>query len=313
MTKTSQTVTSSKNKKIVFFGTEDFSLIALRELINAGYSIAAVVTKPDSSKGRSRTLTPPAVKVLAVQHGIPVWQPTKLADIADDIQKLNKPTGVLVSYGKIIPQSIIDLFEPGIINLHPSLLPEYRGPSPIESAIISGDKKTGVSIMQLSAAMDAGSVYAQTSIDLIGNETSEYLYEKLGKLGATMLIDILPAIIDGTLTPLPQDEPSATYCKLIQKSDGNIDWHDDSQLIEREVRAYHIWPKSRATVSGIDIIVTKAHAINDNSSKPGHVSIDSNSLIVGTGNGSISIDELKPAGKKEMPVSAFLLGYKSQL
>src|SRR3990167_4760044 len=139
------------SKKILFFGTEDFSAITLRGMIEAGVMPTAVVTKPDTKRGRSQTFTSPAVKLLAKQYNIPVWQPLKLIEIKDDIIALGDVAGVLVSYGKIIPQSILDLFTPGIINLHPSLLPNYRGPSPIESAIMNGDHTTGASIMQLSA------------------------------------------------------------------------------------------------------------------------------------------------------------------
>ena len=141
---------------IVFFGTEDFSLVALEALVEAGFPVEVVVTKPDMPKGRGHVLTEPLVKTFAKKHGIQVWQPAKLNDINDDIAKLNNPIGVLVSFGKIIPQKTLDLFTPGIINVHPSLLPKYRGPSPIEAAILMGDQETGVSIMRLSAQMDAG-------------------------------------------------------------------------------------------------------------------------------------------------------------
>ena len=159
------------SKTVVFFGTEDFSLTALQGLVTAGYTIAAVVTKPDSKRGRDQKLTPPSVKVFAHEQGIPVWQPTKLAEITADIQALGDVAGVLVSYGKIIPQATIDLFDPGIINVHPSLLPLYRGPSPIESAIKNGDTQTGATIMQLAAGMDSGPIYAQMVHPLSGAET----------------------------------------------------------------------------------------------------------------------------------------------
>ena len=167
------------SKTIVFFGTEEFSAVSLRRLIDDGFSIPAVITKPDSKKGRGKKMVPSAVKILAEEYKIPVWQPRKLADIVSDIKSLDDPIGVLVSYGKIIPQSVIDLFSPGIVNVHPSLLPKYRGPSPIETAILNGDDKTGISIMQLSADMDAGPVYDQLEVGLDGNETAPQLEEKL--------------------------------------------------------------------------------------------------------------------------------------
>ena len=157
------------SKTIIFFGTDNFSLIALQGLIDAKYKIAAVVTKPDSKSGRGQQLKFPSVKTLALKHNIAVWQPQKVSDIDDNIVALSTEViGVLVSFGRIIPKSTIDLFSPGIINLHPSLLPKYRGSTPIESAIINGNKLTGVSIMQLVPAMDAGPVYEQINYQLSG-------------------------------------------------------------------------------------------------------------------------------------------------
>ena len=252
MTKISET--------IVFFGTEDFSLATLEQLIDAGYSIAAVVTKPDAPRGRGHKLTPPSVKVLAQQHNIPVLQPQKLKEIAEDLRALGPATGVLVSYGKIIPQSIIDLFTPGIINVHPSLLPKYRGPSPIESAIENGDRETGVSIMQLSAAMDAGPVYTQIHHPLTGTETQPELYATLAQKGAETLLKTLPAIIRGELQPTPQNDAQATYCQLLSKEDA---WLNPSNLTaqqaERKIRAHLAWPKSKLHFGDHTIIITKAH------------------------------------------------------
>ena len=178
---------TSISRPIVFFGTEDFSAISLAQLLKHGFPIRLVITKPDSRRGRGKQLCQPAVKQLALTHDIPVLQPTKLRDIIPDIQALDQPVGVLVSFGKIIPQVVIDCFFPGIINLHPSLLPRYRGPSPIESAIANRDTTTGVSIMQLSAAMDAGPVYAQLTHPLRGDEQQLELYSTLGQLGSKAL------------------------------------------------------------------------------------------------------------------------------
>ena len=297
---------------IVFFGTEDFSLITLRALVEANLPVAAVVTKPDSPKGRGHHLTQPIVKIYASEHDIPVWQPTKLTEITDNIKALNNPVGVLVSFGKIIPQSIIDLFDPGIINVHPSLLPKYRGPSPIETAILNGDKETAVSIMQLSAAMDAGPVYGYAHLDLTGTETRAELYDRLGELGAQTLLRLLPLIVNGEVTGQPQDDSSASYCKLISKTDGLIDWNKPALQIQREIRAYAGWPQSRTTLGGIDVIIISAQ-VKSGAAAPGEVVIDGNELTVGTAENLLSIDIIKPLGKKEMPISAFLSGYRSQL
>lgn len=304
-------MTSGPTKtSIVFFGTEDFSLASLEALVEHGFTVAAVVTKPDSPQGRGHKLTPPKVKRYAQAHGIPVWQPAKLADIAHDIASLDRPAGVLVSYGKIIPQSIIDLFTPGIINLHPSLLPAYRGPSPIESAILHGDAMTGISIMQLSAEMDAGPVYRQVSHQLADTETAPELYDTLGAIGVKELVRTLPHILDGTLQPAPQDSERATYCSLISKADGIIDWQLPAAVIERQIRAYTSWPGSRTTLSGVEVIVARASAVHmDDTATPGEVIATKAQLFVGTGQDWLEIHRLKPVGKKEMPVKAFLSGY----
>ena len=246
--------------KIIFFGTEDFSLTALTGLIEAGYDVAAVVTKPDSKRGRGQILTPPAVKVLAERHNIPVWQPANLLDITDNIRAIQPITGVLASFGKIVPESIIDLFTPGIINIHPSLLPKYRGPSPIESAILNGDHETGVSIMQLVRAMDAGPVYTQTILPLTGSETQPELYHTLAIQGTTLLVESLPRIIDGSLLPIPQITTEATFSHLLTKADALLNPSLTAIEAERRVRAYLTAPKARLTYGDHQLIVTKAHA-----------------------------------------------------
>lgn len=301
------------SKQIVFFGTEDFSLITLKALVENGYAIAAVITKPDQPKGRGKSVEAPPVKIYAQKHAIPVLQPKKLLEIIDTIRALNSPVGILVSYGKIIPQQVIDLFTPGIINIHPSLLPKYRGPSPIEAAILHGDTHTGVSIMQLSAAMDAGPVYKQLAVPSYGNETAEDLYKDLGYRGTAMLLEILPSIIGGDLTPVTQDDSKATYCQLIKKDDGIIDWSQTAAQIERKIRAYHEWPQSRTTLGTVDVIITSAQTYLTTKKQPGTVEVIGTDLLVYASDTALRIKTLKPLGKKEMPVQAFLAGYRNRI
>lgn len=286
---------------IVFFGTEDFSVDSLSALIEAGFDIRAVVTKADSKKGRGQKLTPPKVKALATKRGIPVWQPSDLQDIVDDIRALQPVTGVLVSFGRIVPKAIIDLFTPAIVNVHPSLLPAYRGPSPIESAIANGDDETGVSIMSLSPSMDAGPVYHQTIFSLSGQETQPQLYKDLAKLGAAQLVKILPDIIDGTLSPREQDDDLATYCHLLKKSDAIIKPEQlTAAQAERSVRAHLAYPKTKTTALGRDIIIAKASVATQKKTP-----LD---LLCRDG-AFLSIDELiAPSGRK-MTAADFLRGY----
>lgn len=309
-----------KSKTILFFGTEDFSAYTLEALIADGYDIGAIITKPDTRRGRHKEFTKPRVKEIGEQNNIPVWQPTKLRDVADDIKQFGTPVGVLVSYGKIIPRGIIDLFTPGIINLHPSLLPLYRGPSPIEAAILHGDTTTGISIMQLSAAMDAGPVYVQETIPLAGTETTTDLYVQFGTRGADLLVSALPQILDGTIPAAPQNDTAASYCQLIKKEDGVIDWHKSAVEIEREVRAYQGWPQSRTTFGELEVIITKASVetvVGVKNADPGQLILtdvaDVPSLLVATGDAYLRVEMLKPLGKKEMPLRAFLAGYSGRL
>lgn len=289
------------SKTIVFFGTDEFSAASLRELIAKGFTIGAVVTKPDSRKGRGRELAKPIVKEIAEANNIPVWQPLDVRAIAEHVEKLNNPIGVLVSYGKIIPQSIIDLFSPGIINVHPSLLPLYRGPSPIESAILHGDTETGVTIMQLSAGMDAGPIYSQITVPLIDVETAPDLEIQLGELGAQELGLTLPAIMNGTIQPTPQNDDIATYCKLLSKDESLLDPSKlSAEQAERHVRAYLAFPKTKLTLAGHSIVITKAH-VSSAASTP----LD----IECAGGQFLSIDELIGPSGKAMNAQGFINGY----
>lgn len=286
---------------IVFFGTDEFSLTALIALLEAGHPVAAVVTKPDSRQDRGQRVVPPLVKVLATSYNIPVWQPNKLREITPAIVALGSPTGVLSSYGKIIPQTTIDLFHPGIINIHPSLLPRYRGPTPIETAIAHGDDKTGVSIMQLSAGMDAGPIYAAREYPLTKKETKPELYHALADIGANLLLETLPRIIDGSLTPLPQNDSDATYTQLLSKEDGWL--HPESVTAaeaEQRVRAHLGSPKTKLTINGHTIIITKAHVAEGQSNATDIACKDGNYLAT---------DEIIAPSGRRMSASDFERGY----
>ena len=287
--------------RIIFFGTEAFSADALRALIASNFNVVAVVTKPDQPKGRGHKLTEPLVKTIAREHDIPVWQPTKLADVAEQITSLQPVAGVLVSYGKIIPQSIIDLFTPGIINVHPSLLPRYRGPSPIEAAIIHHDNQTGVTIMQLSAAMDAGPIYAQRIIPLDHTETKPALYATLSHIGNQLLIDTLPDILSGALTPTPQNDADATYCSLLSKQDGLLDPADLTAVqAEARVRAFLGFPRTRLPLGDQTLIITRAH-VSKTAETPLSVQFSDGNYL--------APDELIAPSGKTMTAEAFLRGH----
>lgn len=248
----------NKSKKLVFFATDDFSLPSLHKLIASGYDIAAVITKPDAAAGRGRNLKSPAVKSLAKKAGIAVWQPSQVLEIGGKLKPLKLDYGVLVAYGKLIPPAVLELFKGGIINVHPSLLPKYRGPSPIEAAILNGDRQTGVSLMKLTEGMDEGPVYAQATVDIPLDLDRILLGGYLASVGADLLIRKLPAILDGSLLPQQQNSRLASYTKLLTKADGQLKWSEPAPVIERKIRAYQGFPKPRAKIDGHQIVITKA-------------------------------------------------------
>lgn len=301
---------------LVFFGNERLATglstgaPTLQALIAAGYPIAAVVSHHTDSRSRnSRELE---IATVATAHSIPVLLPDKPAEIAEQLKSYGAEAAVLVAYGKIIPQSVIDIFPRGIINIHPSLLPLHRGPIPIESVILEGASLTGVSIMQLVRAMDAGPVFGQVSYDLNGRETKQELADKLLHKGGELLVDLLPGILHGSLLPMPQDDAGATYDELLTKDKATLDFTKTAVQLEREIRAYYGWPQSRTTVAGREVVITKAH-VTDGSGSGGTVWRDGKRFGFYTTSGILEIDSLKPAGKQEMPASAFLAGYGSLL
>lgn len=294
------------SKKIVFFGNERLvsglestNAPILRGLINDGYDIAAVVAHHSSSNSRKhRELE---VAEVAQAHNIPVLLPNKPAEIKEQLQEYNATAAILVAYGRIIPQSVIDIFPKGIINIHPSLLPSYRGPTPIESAIANGDRETGVSIMQLTAGMDKGPVYAQVGVQLTGKETKFELYDILAIKSANLLFEILPHILEGSLRPTPQDDAQATYCKLLDKKDAWLDLsHLTAAEAERLVRAHLGFPKSKVTVNGHVITITKAH-VSPTQKTPLDIACQDGAFL--------SIDDLIAPSGRRMQAEAFLRGY----
>ena len=270
----------------------------LQALIDAGYDVKAVVANYEA--GTSRKARALEIEEVARQYDIPVLLPDRPKDIIDELKAFNAEIGVLVAYGRIIPQSIIDIFPKGILNIHPSLLPRYRGSIPIEQAILDGSTQTGVSVMGLVKEMDAGPIYAQQTVELTGAETKQELTQKLLTLGGQLVLDVLPSALDGTAQPTAQDESKATFTSLISKSDGHMDLAKPAAQLEREVRAYAVWPKSRLELYGHQVVVTKARVAQDN---------DDNLLIVAANPGYLEIEELVAPSGKKMTGADFLRGY----
>lgn len=321
MSKTSKTIPSSGVKpRIVFFGNERIATGVmttnpiLRMLIDDGYDVAAIILH-HTVNGASRRQRELEILSVAAAHGIPVLYPAKLADIAKTLTTYDAVAGVLVAYGKLIPEQIIRLFPHGIINIHPSALPKHRGSSPLESVILDGSLETAVSVMALAPEMDAGPIYAQAPVVLTGQETKQSLADELLETSAATLHVILPKILTGECVALPQDESAATYDSLITKQDGKIDPTKPAVRLEREVRAYAGWPGSRMNIAGKDVTIIDA-CISDNRVQ----NVDKKTIFVAdkqlhlqTSDGILTINSLRPAGKGDMSAGAFLAGYGRQL
>jgi methionyl-tRNA formyltransferase len=233
-----------KNSKIIFFGTPEVSAQVLTGLVDAGYDIALVVTNPDQPVGRKHVITPPPVKVVAERCGIPVLQPAKLNQefLHELMAKGQGLMAIVVAYGKIIPQTIIDSFPIGMLNIHYSLLPKYRGASPVEQSILSGDTVTGVTIQKLVFKLDAGPIIGVREVPIDERTTTPELKNLLTGVGIELLLEILPKYIAGEITPIEQDESLATHCGKIDKADGEIKLSDDDHEKWRKYKAYYGWP-----------------------------------------------------------------------
>ena len=296
---------------IVFMGTPDFAGESLKALYNEKYNISAVFTKPDMPVGRKHIMTPPEVKVIANELNIPVFQPTTLKDgeALKILQQLNPDLIVVVAYGKILPKEILDLPKYGCINVHASLLPKYRGASPIQWAIVSGEKVTGVSTMYLNEGMDTGDILLTELTEIGENETAETLWDRLAVLGASLLIKTVKGLEENTITPIKQDETQATYAPIIKKSDGLIDWSKSAFEINCKIRGLHNWPVAFTKLGGKMLKIFSADIL-EKSGKAGEVLESKNEFIVACGKNALKINELQLEGSKRMKTEDFLRGKK---
>lgn len=324
--------------KIVFMGTPDFARAALEKIIEAGHEVLLVVTQPDKPKGRSGELQISDVKACALEHNIPVFQPVriKLPENVAELKKYDADIYVVAAFGQILSQEILDIPRLGCVNIHASLLPEYRGAAPIQQSIIDGKKETGVTIMQMAAGMDTGDILIQRTIPISEDETGGGLFDKLAVLGGELIVDALPKIEKGELTPVPQDEEKATKCGKLSKDMGKIDFSKDAETIRNLVRGLDPWPSAFTKLGGKTFKIWKAKALlklkfdelvkelSDSKDDVRTALIEKNetgsvvavlkdSFIVLTGDGFLQISEVQLEGKKRMAVKDFLLGYKLEV
>lgn len=309
---------------IVFIGTPDFAVPSLRRLAADGYEIAAVITQPDRATGRHRNrLTPPPVKEAALELGLPVHQPASLRDpdAVARLRALQPEVVVVVAYGQILRQDVLGIPPRGVINVHASLLPKYRGASPITAAILAGDEETGVSIMLMDAGMDTGPVLAQRLEGISPHDTTGSLSSRLAKLGADLLADTLPRWLGGEIEPQPQDNSQATVTRLIRKEHGAIDWTLPAVDTWRRVRAYNPWPGAYTALNGEQITIWNAWPLaSDSPEAPGTVvalppelgdDTPESAFAVQTGTGLLAVVELQRAGRRAVSSAEFLRGAPS--
>lgn len=297
---------------IVFFGTGSVAAKSLKLLLEH-CSVEAVITKPKPTHHKGNF---PVLDV-AVDNNLTIFEVTDKQSVSASIKQTSfaSTVAILIDFGIIVTKDVIESFKYGIINSHFSLLPQWRGADPITFAILSGQQKTGVSLMLIDEGMDTGKLLAQKSLAIEESETTDRLTEKLIILSDEMLQTSIPRYLDGTLKPRRQPHPDrATYSRKITKLDGEIDWTKPAIQIEREIRAFNVWPKSHAQIADKDISVLRATTIYDTLGKPGTITItDDKKICVSTSEGSLVIEELKPSGKNAMTSAAFLAGNRSKL
>lgn len=299
--------------KIIFMGTPDFSVPVLQRIINEGYEVIAVVTQPDRPVGRKRVLTPPPVKVEAEKHGIPVYQPEKIRDEAElaKILELHPDLIVTAAFGQILPNELLEAPKFGCINVHASLLPELRGGAPIHYSILQGKDKTGITIMYMAEKLDAGDILTQAEVVIEEDDNVGTLHDKLSEVGADLLADTLPKLLNGELTSIKQDEAKATFASNIKRSDEKIDWTRAGEDIYNHVRGLNPWPVAYTLLDGNVMKLWQTKKVTGfKKAEPGTImDVQETGFVVATGNEtSILITELQPSGKKKMSAKDYLRG-----
>ena len=296
--------------RIVFMGTPPFATEVLDTLISAGHSISTVYTQPDRRSGRGRHLITPSVKQYAIERNLPVIQPTKLGSSSQDIEHLasfKADVAIVCAYGQILPQQALDIFEYGCVNIHPSLLPSYRGPSPVATAILNGETETGVTIMSLDAGMDTGPIFDQKRVKIQANESCTVLTNRLFKMGADLLLDTLDKHIKGKIQPIKQDDSKATYTHFFSKKDGLINWNLGSKNISLLVRAFNPWPGAYTFLNGKMLKIIDALPVSYPVLNAGIISVEEK-IYVGTGEGTLQINNVQLEGKKNTSGEDFARG-----
>lgn len=303
--------------RVVFFGTPQFAVPSLEHLIRSPHQVVGVVTQPDRPRGRGQKVTDAPVKATAVQHNLPVFQPARLRDpdVADTLTQWAPDLGVVAAYGKILPESVLNLPRLGMINVHGSLLPRYRGAAPVQRAVMDGVPQTGITIMRMVAALDAGGMFAKVTRPIGPDETSDVVERDLANLGAPLLIEVIEDLAAGRAIEEPQDEALSTYASKITKEEGLVDWTLPAVAIHNRVRGLYPWPHAFTYLDGERLILMRTHVVNETTTAaPGTVADVAGGLLhVATGSsGRLAIDEIQPEGRRAMKTRDYLAGHPIQ-
>jgi methionyl-tRNA formyltransferase len=300
--------------RIVFMGSPEFALPALRLLIESEHEVVAVYTQPDRPTGRGRKLAPPPVKSLALEHGIPVIQPksiSKLGSVAH-LRELAPDIGVIAAYGQILKQPVLDVPRLGILNIHASLLPRWRGAAPIPAAILAGDAETGATIMRIVLALDAGPMLDSVRVPIEAHDTTGTLTPKVAEAGGSLLMDVLPRYARGEIAPVAQDDALATYAPQIEKTDARIRWdRDDAATIARQVRAYNPWPMAYSFLDGQPLRIVEAEVLAGPSTRDAGTIMSADAgFAIAARSGALAVAQVQPSGGKIMSAAAYLNGHR---
>ncbi len=302
--------------KIIFMGTPDFSVGTLEALVAAGHEVVLAVTQPDKPKGRGKEMQFTPVKECAMKHQIPVYQPRRIreAECVEELRKYNADIMVVVAFGQILPKEILEMTPYGCVNVHASLLPKYRGAAPIQWAILDGEDVTGVTTMQMNEGLDTGDMLLKTEIPIEEKETGGSLHDKLSFAGATLCVETLKCLEEGSITPIPQGDSPTSYAKMLDKQLGNIDWSQDAVQIERLIRGLNPWPSAYTNWNGKVMKLWDAKVVEESTSfAPGTIAkVEKDAFYVQTGKGVLQISELQIPGKKRMDAGSFMRGYQVQ-
>ncbi len=299
--------------KVVFFGTPQFAVPTLRQLLASRHSVVGVVTQPDRPRGRGQIVTVSPVKAIAIDHGLPVLQPEQLRDpdVATTIRGWRPDLGVVAAYGKLIPEALLAVPRLGMVNVHASLLPKYRGAAPVHRAVIDGARETGVTIMRMVPQLDAGAMFAKVTRPIGAEETSDAVERDLAEMGAALLLTVVDQIAEGTAHEESQDDTRSTYAPRLSKEEGLVDWTLPASYVHNRVRGLYPWPHAYTYLDGARLILLRTHVEEETATaEPGTiVDVSRGAIHVAAGHGQrIAIDELQPEGRRPMSSREFLAG-----